>query len=63
LETCNGTAWVATACAATNIDQVLYVASQATFEACTGTNWIALPFSSTGVQIGMGHASRRTHGH
>src|ERR1700733_7279488 len=57
LQTCNGTTWVASACAAANIDQVVYVASQATFEACTGTTWIALPFSATGVQVGTGPAS------
>lgn len=37
LETCNGSAFVATACTASNIDQVLYIVSQATFEACTGS--------------------------
>src|SRR5690348_7116060 len=38
LETCNGTAFVATPCTASNIDQVLYIVSQATFEACTGSS-------------------------
>ena len=57
LETCNGTAWVATACTPANIDQVLYVASLATFETCTGMSWIALPFSATALQVGTGPAS------
>jgi streptogramin lyase len=55
LQTCNGAHWVATACTTANIDQVVYVVSQATFEACTGTIWTSLPFSSTGTSVGSGN--------